>query len=387
MKREPPAYIHNLDPDQDRIETFDCFVVMLASLGDDAPWKEHWQIFEQHDGVCFYRLSRDQYFSNVTMSFKILVNKRMDVVIFKNEQQADYAELNWILKFCKLEWWSQFHRLLEYYSTEPLIESSVSQVHYIERALEAIDKFLYFGGVDCGLNEVKQQLESVLLQLNGKVKKEVDEDQESVVVPEFLSFEQSSAGVEIKSEPIDDTVVSQPAVKKPDKEAAKKKTDRRKRGEGSVDEIIKCEQCDKIFRLKALYRRHVKETHASSYLIRQVRRLDHSFLHRLWADIAIVVGSSSAHDSNLESTWRYTKVCRWQSARIAMMFCKRSHSLDTSKFDMKATSLLDGELINPREPFVKKIFIFPVPSAEKCSQPAISPRSMRRSTSLVKWSS
>lgn len=286
-KREPPAYMQNLDPNQDRIETFDCFVVMLASLGDDAPWKEHWQIFEQHDGVCFYRLSRDQFFSNVTMSFKILVNKRMDVVIFKNEQQADYAELNWILKFCKLEWWSQFHKMLEYYQNEPLIESSASQVHYIERALEAVDKFLYFGGVDDSVVwPIKQQLESVLLQLNGKVKKEVDEDQESVAVPEFLSFEQISDGVEIKSEPIDDAMVSQPAVKKPDREAVKKKsdretvtkkTDRRKRGEGraagSVDEIIKCEQCDKIFRLKALYRRHVKETHASFYLIRQVRRL------------------------------------------------------------------------------------------------------------------
>lgn len=283
--------MHNLDPNQDRIETFDCFVVMLASLGDDAPWKEHWQIFEQHDGVCFYRLSRDQYFSNVTMSFKILVNKRMDVVIFKNEQQADYAELNWILKFCKLEWWSQFHKMLEYYQNEPLIESSASQVHYIERALEAVDKFLYFGGDDSVVWPVKQQLESVLLQLNGKVKKEVHEDQESVAVPEFLSFEQISDGVEIKSEPIDDAVVSQPAVKK---------TDRRKRGEGraagSVDEVIKCEQCDKIFNLEALYRRHVKETHASFYLIRQVRRLSIHFftdsgriLRSLWKAVQLAI--------------------------------------------------------------------------------------------------
>lgn len=111
----------NASPTTDIIDNISSFMIGLKSQKQSS-WKPHWNIFEQQDGVCFYRLSRDKYFRNVTMSFKILVNNDMKMTMYKNEVEADHSELNWILKHSQLEHWSQFHRLMEYYQQEPRIK-------------------------------------------------------------------------------------------------------------------------------------------------------------------------------------------------------------------------------------------------------------------------
>lgn len=103
------------------INNISSFMTGLESQ-KQSPWKSHWNIFEQRDGICFYRLSRDKHFKNVTMSFKILVNNLMKMTMYKNEVEADHSELNWILKHSQLEHWSQFYRLMEYYQQEPQIK-------------------------------------------------------------------------------------------------------------------------------------------------------------------------------------------------------------------------------------------------------------------------
>lgn len=258
---------------RDQIDNFDSFVVMLASAGDDAPWKEYWHTFEQHDGICFYRLSRDDYFNNVTISFKILISKTMNVVLYKNELQADRSELNWILRLSKLELWSQFHRMLEYYQTEPAIQANTNSVYQIECALETMNRILYNGDIDGVIAPIKQQLESTLDQLKHQVKKEApDDDYETIeTTPEFLSFDPVAfppQWPDVKTEPIDDEILLSCTIEEP---PPPKKHKKRKRNTSdsedktdAADEITKCEYCGKLFPTKALCRSHVYGSHVSS---------------------------------------------------------------------------------------------------------------------------
>lgn len=254
----------------DSILNFDCFVVKLVSFTDDEPWKEHWNLFEQDDGLCFYRLSRDESFSNVTISFKILVNKDLNVMVYKNEIQGDRTELNWILKGSKLELWSQFYRLLEYYQTDPEIQQNKNPIHRIERALETMNSILCSGDINGIIEPFKRELESTLIQLNQDVKREVDdadEEEMSVAIPEFLSFDNSNfdphESAEVKIEPIDDQddLVSS-SLNELNLNSSTKKKKKTKKSD-SVDEITKCEYCDKTFSSRALCNRHIYGSHVS----------------------------------------------------------------------------------------------------------------------------
>lgn len=261
----------------DRILNFDSFVVKLASFTEDEPWKEHWNIFEQHDGLCFYRLSRDESFSNVTMTFKILVNKDLNVMVYKNEIQGDRTELNWVLKGSKLELWSQFYRLLDYYQTDPGIQQNKNPIYRIERALETINSILCSGDINGIIEPFKRELESTLVQLNQDVKKEVDdadEEEMSVAIPEFLSFDNSNFDpheAEMKAEPIDDQddLVSS-SLNESDLNTSTKKNKKVKGHKSdSADEITKCEYCDKTFPSRALCNRHIYGSHVSFILFYQ----------------------------------------------------------------------------------------------------------------------
>lgn len=260
-------------PHLERIYNFDCFAVMLASFGDDAPWKEHWQIFEQHDGICFYRLSRDEYFSNVIMSFKILVNKDMRVVIFKNESEAASEELNWVLKVSRLENWGQFYRLLEYYSTEPPIQLQSNPIHQIERAIESLDKIWNSESISGLIAPIKEQLSMALLQLNPNhevtVKVEIEDGPTDTLSLQNID-QNHQEDVQVKAEPPPaETVICTPSElpsspKPKQKKTYKKKAKLEKATHDTSDQaVVKCEHCDKIL-LKSALGRHTYNVHSGS---------------------------------------------------------------------------------------------------------------------------
>lgn len=121
--------------------------------------KKKWRTFEQPDGVCFYRLARDRNFKNVTMSFKILITRNMLVSIYKNENEADIRELNWLMENAKLESWSQFHSLVDYYGAEPDLQYTTQiPYHYIRNALDELHKIRDSPDIDSIVNPIKEQL-------------------------------------------------------------------------------------------------------------------------------------------------------------------------------------------------------------------------------------
>lgn len=143
--------------DSDRIVDFEKFIDGLeASNGTE--WKENWNVFEQSDGICFYRLTRDEFFYNVHISFKILVNQDMRVLVYRGETESDAKELDWILRLAKLESWSQFYRILEYYQTEPPITEKSNSFHLIKQALESLNKISKSRYIDEIIDPIKARL-------------------------------------------------------------------------------------------------------------------------------------------------------------------------------------------------------------------------------------
>lgn len=251
---------------RDHIDSFDSFLVRLASFSEDEPWKEHWNIFEQHDGICFYRLSRDDFFNNVTFSFKILVNKDMIVTIYKHETQADSKELSWILNGLKLLYWSQFYKLLEYYQTEPVVLSNTNPIYYINSAIESLNKIWNPGDISEIIEPIKQQLQSALIQLNANeisVKVEIEEPQSDSLSPLNYESINSDHDIQVKNEPFAETMICTPNelnLSKENKLDLKKVF--KKKDFQAEDEVVKCEDCQKILPKSAIAR-HYYNVHVS----------------------------------------------------------------------------------------------------------------------------
>lgn len=119
---------------------------------------EHWNIFTQPDGICLYRLaSTDGNFSNVNMSFKILVNKNLRVKIFRNECEASSEELQWSLKDCKLKSWSQFESIIDNYRHEPEVMLRKQTLKSLKKSSNALD--------EVQREELMEKIEAVKAQL------------------------------------------------------------------------------------------------------------------------------------------------------------------------------------------------------------------------------
>lgn len=122
------------------IREFDHLKEFLESQDESHLWwKENWNIFIQSDGICFYRLSRNEQFDDVNISFKIIVNKNMQVSLRNEKGVSEDIELEWILKRSKLEMWSQLNEILDFYQSEPVIQLKTNQ-HCFRQSFVALDK-------------------------------------------------------------------------------------------------------------------------------------------------------------------------------------------------------------------------------------------------------
>lgn len=123
--------------EEDEIQSFDELLSSLENpLRSPESFENHWKMFLQLDGICFYRLSRDELFNEVFMSFKILVNKEMKVKVLNRYDETNDEELQWTLKDSKLELWSQLYTILDYYQAEPEIKKSSDPKKIIKQDLQ-----------------------------------------------------------------------------------------------------------------------------------------------------------------------------------------------------------------------------------------------------------
>lgn len=244
-------------------------------------WETNWNIYKQKNGVCFYRLKSDEKFNNVTMSYKILFSEDMRVKIYENESEADITELNWILNHSKLELWSQFHNMLDFYQTEPPTQSISNPLHHIKQALESLDKVEDPKLLDSLLSSIKQQLSSVVCEANpidiAVEAEEVIEELKSEAEPEVILDEiKSEFDVTEESSVDEDFVITSKRRKtrrSKERPAKKAKLVKVKRKPGPKPkpkiegEIFNCEQCEKICDTKIQLKNHFYKKHVSFYCL------------------------------------------------------------------------------------------------------------------------
>lgn len=257
---------------QDVIDNFDCFVIGLSAQEEHEPWKEHWSIFEQHDGICFYRLSRDEYFRNVTMAFKILVDKDMNVLIYKNEVEADSTELSWILKLSKLRLWSQFYRLMGYYQKEPEVIFQSSPVPHIKSALAKLNNIGESENIFGLIDMIKSQLSLVLKEMisDEEVVVKVEETESDCLIhskQDFDRLELEEMETEADGDTFDKDDKTKTAVKEKSigsKRKVAKRYSSKSNENDKVETEIKCKHCERVFSSKLQRRNHFHRSHVSS---------------------------------------------------------------------------------------------------------------------------
>lgn len=244
---EPLAFVDSeFINEDDKIDGFTEFTDRL--LSSKISWKGNWSFYEQPDGVCLYRLKRDENFKNVSMSFKILINSEMLVSMYQNESEADIKELNWILKNSRLELWSQFYKLSEYYQTEPKLQvQSREPIIYINRALENLEN-VDGAVIDQLIEPIKSQLIMIATDMDKMSKYSVEKNSFEVnLYPELkYSIELSEDSRELKNEMLETS----------------KRSGKRRRTNGNApkrrfnDDIFKCSRCDNFFVTAEEFRKH-----------------------------------------------------------------------------------------------------------------------------------
>lgn len=144
---------------EDTITSFAHFVDRLEDMQGSIA--ESWNIYTHHDGVCFYRLaSRDEDFSDVKMSFKLLINKDLRVKVYSYDNEASSEELEWLLKDSQLTKWSQFDSLIDTYQHEPDVTLKKSPIKSLKKAYEILNQF-HWEGLQDKVDDLKYEIASL----------------------------------------------------------------------------------------------------------------------------------------------------------------------------------------------------------------------------------
>lgn len=268
----------------DRITDFEEFMSGLSSAEKVGTYESNWNVFKQPNGVCFYHLKNDESFRDVTMSFKIIVNTNLHLVIHDSNNEADVTELNWILKNAELELWSQFHNILDYYQTEPRIQPITSESYHIQQALDSLEKIESSLEIDSILDPIKHQFSVMLGQPKsfecaessfGDLKAEVIVDEIKSEIP--CEIEENAGEASRDTSEFDYTLETKTRKRKiaSSKDANLKKAKERKKPGPKPDqgpkqnaqgETFKCEHCDRFCPSKLALKSHFYKKHVSSYV-------------------------------------------------------------------------------------------------------------------------
>lgn len=136
VENSPPAEEMN----ENTIGSFSQFLERLEEMQEGIT--DNWNIYTQDDGgVCLYRLaSIDDEFSDVIITFKILINKNLQVKIYNYDNEASSEELLWLLKDSQLKHWSEFDSLINTYHNEPDITLKKQPIKSLKKAYEALEE-------------------------------------------------------------------------------------------------------------------------------------------------------------------------------------------------------------------------------------------------------
>lgn len=150
--------------DSDRIGDFQelCDGLISKSFAD-------WNLFNQPDGICFFRLNCDENFNDVNFAIKILINKQMKVKIYSNDMEAKNEELDWILNECHLQLWSQFESILDNYQQDTTVKFKASPLHHLKRAQKL------FKNIKDTI-EVTEAMQMIYEELDLLIKSEIPEE-------------------------------------------------------------------------------------------------------------------------------------------------------------------------------------------------------------------
>ena len=166
----------------DRIYDFKDFCNGLPVRGGII---RNWSIFNQTDGICFYRLSRDECFNDVSFAIKILINKDMRVKIYYDDVEAKNSELEWVLHQCHMQLWSQFESIMFKYQEDTTPKLRASPVHYLIKAYHAINEIEATLDIADEITNIKIELEQLLQNNN-----EDNEEDFYNIIEQLDSFEQ-----------------------------------------------------------------------------------------------------------------------------------------------------------------------------------------------------
>lgn len=148
----------------DRIQNFEDLCAALQKM--TFP---NWNLFNQTDGICFFRLNIDDNFDDVNFAMKILINREMKVKIFSNDMEARNEELDWILNECHLQLWSQFEAILDNYQQDTEIVFKASSLHHLKKAQKYIQKIK-------DTFEVTEAIQMIYDELDLLIKNEIPEE-------------------------------------------------------------------------------------------------------------------------------------------------------------------------------------------------------------------
>lgn len=233
-------------------------------------WKENWNIFIQSDGICFYRLFRNEDFDDVNISFKILVNKNMQVSLRNEKGASEDIELDWILKQTKLEMWSQLNEILDFYQSEPELQLKNNR-HCLRQSFVALDKIAttqeYYEFVNPAklmLSDFKQEDPSTVIEIKQEPDQQTKADEDIFNDGDDLddlSYTEEHLQTDTETEFEDKLMPAEEIngkTQKKRKEATKatKLKSSLEKFMSSADGIHKCLKCEKVFSSRSRLRGH-----------------------------------------------------------------------------------------------------------------------------------
>lgn len=120
--------------DEDLIESFEDICANISEIQETA--QTDWSSYVTNDGICFYHLGqKDEDFSDVTITFKICISRRMKIRVFQHDVEASYEELG----YSTLTKWSQLTEILVKYQHEPPIEVTREATVHLAKAIGALN--------------------------------------------------------------------------------------------------------------------------------------------------------------------------------------------------------------------------------------------------------
>lgn len=225
----------------------------------------------------------------------------MRMLLFHADTEADQKELDWILRYSKLELWSQLHRVLEYYQSEPMVMEKSNSFHLIKQALESLNKISKSRDIDELIDPIKARLvmaldrvdpvadivfapvklepedrsmqmydeqdyheEFTVSELIHKRELEVEmimEDEEMVLDAERGEFVKASDVIveAIEDNDVDETVLQQDSSDRRNRRTKKEKKEKKNKDFMLID----CEHCDRKQMTKDQLKNHFYTAHVS----------------------------------------------------------------------------------------------------------------------------